>query len=218
MNIRQAKEITGGLGNPSKMPGYSYNLPTSHCPTGKYLRKVKESVCYSCYACKGRYRFKNVQNALSRRLAAIRYPEWVDAMSFLITHYCAKVPYFRFHDSGDLQDKAHLERILEVCNNCKDIHFWLPTLEHNTVYFTFADKEIPDNLNIRLSTAMVNDAPLDNVMEFVTRKGASSSSVASDISIYPKTIICPATMNHTDCGACRRCWDSDFKHVIYMKH
>jgi hypothetical protein len=77
---KQAREITGGLSKPSKMPGPAHNLPAQACKTGAKLVKVPGSVCAGCYALKGRYRFKNVQAALNRRLQAFEDPRWVDAM------------------------------------------------------------------------------------------------------------------------------------------
>jgi len=31
MKLKDAKEITGGLSNPSKMPGKAYSIPASRC-------------------------------------------------------------------------------------------------------------------------------------------------------------------------------------------
>ena len=42
---KEAKEITGGLSKPSKMPGPAYNLPAVNCITGAKLVKVPGSVC-----------------------------------------------------------------------------------------------------------------------------------------------------------------------------
>ena len=56
---KQAREITGGLSKPSKMPGPAHNLPAQACKTGAKLVNVPGSVCAGCYALKGRYRFKN---------------------------------------------------------------------------------------------------------------------------------------------------------------
>ena len=38
---------------------------------------VKGSVCYDCYALKGCYVFKVVQDAQYRRLEALQHPDWV---------------------------------------------------------------------------------------------------------------------------------------------
>ena len=50
MKVKDAKEITGSLTRTSKMPGLSYSLPAWECKTGSKLRKIKGSVCASCYA------------------------------------------------------------------------------------------------------------------------------------------------------------------------
>jgi hypothetical protein len=71
MNAQQRKLITGGLSKPSKMPGYSYNLPAIHCKTGSKLAQIPGTTCHGCYALKGRYRFPNVMDAMMRRLASI---------------------------------------------------------------------------------------------------------------------------------------------------
>ena len=72
---KEAREITGGLSKPSKMPGPAHNLPAVACKTGAKLAQVPGSVCAGCYALKGRYRFNNVQAALQRRLKALEHPQ-----------------------------------------------------------------------------------------------------------------------------------------------
>ena len=62
MRIEKAKEITGSLSKPSKMPGHAYGLPAKECKTGGKLQNVKGSTCYGCYALKGCYVFKVVQD------------------------------------------------------------------------------------------------------------------------------------------------------------
>ena len=78
MNTKKALEIIGGsLSKPSKMPGWSIGLPAKECKTGAKLQQVKGSVCFDCYAMKGCYVFKVVQDAQYRRLRAIKDPQWV---------------------------------------------------------------------------------------------------------------------------------------------
>jgi len=71
MNKKEAIKITGGLSKPSKMPGPAFNLPAQACITGSKLVKIPGSVCSGCYALKGRYRFPNVKEALTRRLEGL---------------------------------------------------------------------------------------------------------------------------------------------------
>ena len=73
MKTQEAWDLVGGLSKPSKMPGWAYGLPAKECKTGSKLRLVKDSVCYNCYALKGCYVFKVVQEAQYRRLASIKH-------------------------------------------------------------------------------------------------------------------------------------------------
>ena len=113
MNTKEAWALVGGLSKPSKMPGWSIGIPAKECKTGKKLRQIKNSVCEGCYALKGCYVFKVVQEAQYKRLEAIQHPDWVLAMATLINS--KKPDVFRWHDSGDVQDVQHLEKIFEVC-------------------------------------------------------------------------------------------------------
>ena len=99
MNKKEAKEITGGLSAPGKMPEGSYNLPARACQTGAKLRQIPGTPCYGCYAFKGRYNFPNVKDALTRRLESLDHPQWVEAMATLVKGK----KHFRWHDSGDIQ-------------------------------------------------------------------------------------------------------------------
>ena len=159
MNLKEAKQITGGLSSPSKMPGYAYNLPAWECVTGVKLQAVAGSVCAGCYAMKGRYRFKNVKDALNRRLNSLPHPQWVEAMTVLVSHYSRAVPFFRWHDSGDLQGADHLKNIFEVCNATKQVQHWMPTREAKLL--TYLQPEVvPKNLIIRVSSHMIDQRPV----------------------------------------------------------
>jgi hypothetical protein len=128
MKTSEAWKLVGGLSKPSKMPGWSIGIPAKECKTGGKLQKVKGSVCYDCYALKGCYVFKVVQDAQYRRLAAIQSPRWVQAMATLINS--KKPDVFRWHDSGDVQDEAHLNKIYEVCRLTPTKKHWMPTRKH----------------------------------------------------------------------------------------
>jgi hypothetical protein len=128
MKTNEALKIIGGsLSKPSKMPGWSIGLPAKECKTGGKLQKVPGSVCYDCYALKGCYVFKVVQDAQYRRLAAIKSPDWVQAMAHLINS--KKPDVFRWHDSGDVQDLEHLKKIYKVCQLTPGKRHWMPTRE-----------------------------------------------------------------------------------------
>ena len=195
---KEAKKITGGLSAPSKMPGPAYNLPAQACISGSKLVKIPGSVCHGCYALKGRYRFKNVKDALSRRLASIMDPRWIEAMVVLID----KEPFFRWHDSGDLQSVQHLKNIFEVCNRTPGTQHWLPTREVKFLPLNF--DAIPKNLIIRLSGHKIDKA------------AASFWPWTSTVVTAGRT--CPAPDQNNECKDCRACWSRDTANVAYGKH
>ena len=196
---KEAKEITGGLSAPSKMPGSSYNLPAVKCITGSKLVNVPGSVCHGCYALKGRYRFNNVKAALARRLASLGHPAWIKAMTILIKGQAVH----RWHDSGDLQSVEHLKAIFEVCKNTAETRHWLPTREAR--FLRLMDPEvIPKNLIIRFSSHMVDQGPV------------TWWPWTSTVSTTTKT--CPAKDQGNECKSCRACWNRSVSNVTYPKH
>jgi hypothetical protein len=151
MKSNEALKLVGGLSKPSKMPGWAYGIPAKECKTGKKLQNVEGSTCYNCYALKGCYVFKVVQEAQYRRLGSIKHPYWVRAMTHLLQSKKSK--YFRWHDSGDVQDLKHLAKIFKVASLTPDVKHWMPTREAWVKpYLQYA----PDNLVIRFSMPMVD--------------------------------------------------------------
>ena len=156
MQTKDALKIIGGsLSKPSKMPGWSIGLPAKECKTGGKLQKVPGSVCFDCYALKGCYVFKVVQDAQYRRLAAIKSPDWVQAMAHLINS--KKPDVFRWHDSGDVQDLDHLQKIYKVCQLTPGKRHWMPTRE---AWIKDHLQDKPNNLVIRFSAPMVTSGRL----------------------------------------------------------
>ena len=196
---KEAKEITGGLSKPSKMPGPAYNLPATECKTGVKLQAVPGSVCAGCYALKGRYRFSNVRQALARRLESLKHPRWVEAMIALIKDE----PHFRWHDSGDLQSVTHLSNILKVCKATPETWHWMPTREAGLLK-VINPAAIPTNLIIRMSSHMIDQGPVT----FWPWTSTVSSS----------TKTCPALDQGNSCKDCRACWDRSVSNVTYPKH
>ena len=198
---KEAREITGGLSAPNKMPGPSINLPAWNCVTGVKLQAVKNSVCAGCYAMKGRYRFPNVREAMDRRLQALTDPRWVDAMVTLIKDQ----PWFRWHDSGDIQSPEHLKNIFEVCKRTPETKHWMPTREAK--FLTLIDPDVvPENLIIRRSSHMINQGPVN------------SWPWTSTVSTKPEDRTCPAPDQGNECGSCRACWSRETANICYGKH
>jgi len=199
MKTSEAWTLVGGLSKPSKMPGWSIGIPAKECKTGAKLRLIPDSVCEGCYALKGCYVFKVVQEAQYKRLKAIAHPQWVEAMATLINS--KKPDVFRWHDSGDVQDVDHLEKIFEVCKLTPTKRHWMPTRE---AWIKDHMHKAPANLVVRFSSPMIDQGPV--------KSWANTSTVST------KSRSCPAPDNNNECGSCRACWDPLVKNIEYGKH
>ena len=199
MNTAEAIKITHTLSKPSKMPGFSIGIPAKECKTGAKLRKIKGSVCYGCYALKGCYVFPDVQAAQYKRLKSIKKKKWIAAMAHQINS--KKVKFFRWHDSGDVQNLEHLNKIYEVCKLSPTVKHWMPTreawiLDHVT--------RAPDNLIIRFSMPMVDQV--------------AAGSWPNTSTVVTSGATCPAPAQGGKCMDCRACWTKSIKNIAYGKH
>ena len=209
--VKEAWSEVGGLSKPSKMPSFGYSLSAFKCKVGSKLRKVLMSTCADCYALKGRYTFPNVQEALDRRMDKLmNNPKWVDAMVFLILHYCTKTKVFRWHDSGDLQSVQHLVKIVNIAKRTPNVRHWLPTREVSIVQeYKKLFGDFPSNLVVRISATMINGLP----HKFHKH---SSTVVTNEDLVVDK--MCPSSKQGNKCLDCRMCWDSNVKDVAYLQH
>lgn len=209
MKLAHAIEYVGGLSAPSKMPCHGFSIPAKYCKTGQKLRDVAGSICSKCYALKGRYGFPNVQNALERRFAGLKNELWVQAMTIAIRG-TESSGFFRWHDSGDIQDLDHLDKIVQVARNLPEIKFWLPTREFSTVAaWKRRNGDLPSNLTIRLSALKINGAPPTTIAKLL---GLVTSGVTKS------GFNCPAPSQGNKCLSCRACWDKTVENVNYKLH
>jgi hypothetical protein len=201
MRIKEAKAITGSLTRTSKMPGLSYSLPAWECKTGSKLRNIKNSVCASCYALKGNYtRYPAIKAAQYVRLEALKDQRWIAAMVAQVI----RQKFFRWHDAGDIQSMEHLYKIFRVCELTPETSHWMPTREAQFLK-QVKSEEVPKNLIIRMSSHMVDQAP---VKFWPWTSTVTSGQDAS----------CPAPNQGNSCGDCRQCWDRSTPNVSYGKH
>jgi hypothetical protein len=215
----EASAIVGGLSSPGKMPCSSYSLPAAECGVGSRLRTAstpgRPTVCGDCYAMKNRYAFPETINAAYRRLRSLEHPRWVDAMVTLIGWRERNSNCFRWHDSGDLQSLAHLSRIVEVARRLPHVRFWLPTREALLVREWVAEHgELPPNLNVRLSAALVGHFPRQRASDGLTRSAVARRGQPVPAGVHD----CPARHNSGKCGDCRACWDPAVPVVAYPLH
>ena len=77
----------------------------------------------------------------------------------VISMVVKKTIFFRWHDSGDIQDLKHLAKIFEVAKRTPGIALWLPTREAQ-ILKRVKINEVPRNLVIRFSSHMVDQGPV----------------------------------------------------------
>jgi hypothetical protein len=205
--LKAAKAIAGSLGKPSKMPGLSYGISAKRCIVGAKLATIEGSVCHGCYALKANYSYPSVMKAHETRFEALRHPQWTEAMTFQIDK--SKTEFFRWHDACDLQNLQHLLNIVKIAEALPLVKFWIPTREKKIVnQFVDTFGAFPDNLNVRVSAAMIDgDVPA----------GFANTSTVHEAA-KAKGTTCEAYKHNNKCNDCRKCWDKSVANVSYKKH
>lgn len=222
MTIADAQSIAGTLGQTTKMPGRSYGLDAFRCIRGSELARVPGSTCEGCYARNGFYKtWTPAIVARQRRHDGLDHPRWTDAMVLLITHQCREDPWFRWHDSGDVQSMQHLANIVEVCRRTPNVRHWLPTREYGFVEeLIAAGVALPGNLVIRLSALMRDQratvpAKLKHLPTSTVHTGLVQVRVGRKRS---NSIACRAPERDGQCQSCRACWSLKVRNVSYHEH
>jgi hypothetical protein len=211
--MKELEESVGGLSDPSKMPGYAYGTPAKDCMVGSILRDIPKSVCSKCYARKGMYSFPVVRIAQERRLKIVltNLPRWQARMTkLLLRKYrksAKKDPFFRWHDSGDIQSVEHLTAIAKIAKMVRWVNFWLPTKEYGIIREWLRENgSFPSNLLVRVSNPMLGESR-------VSIPGTLSSTVGAN-----EGFSCEAYKRGGKCGPCRACWDPEILSVDYPLH
>ena len=220
MTKAAAERIAGTMGFAGKMPGTTYGIPAKACHTGGKLAQIPGTVCADCYALKGNYIYPSVEKSQETRLASIDSPHWENAMVMLLNWHMAKgvnrkgekidTKHHRWHDSGDIQSEAHLDKICNVARRTPKVNHWLPIKELKMLLsYVAKGNTIPGNLVIRVSGTNV-DGP-------ATKQWKHTSVVYTETS--PKGAHrCVAPDHDGHCGPCRACWSHDVAQTAYLKH
>ena len=211
MKLKELKEAVGSLSAPSKMPCSSYSIPAKECNVGSRLVSVENSTCSGCYALKGMYRFPNVERALYKRYNSLMEDTdlWEKNMTIFIDKYRkGDKNYFRWHDSGDLQNMNHLTAINNIALALPHVQFWLPTREIKIVRLWQKLYQFAPNLIVRISAHM-NDAQPNHKIT-----GYASGVIDKNQDLQGRK--CPAPNQNNECKDCRACWTEET--VLYHKH
>ena len=146
-------------------------------------------------------------------------------MALLINSKKSKV--FRWHDSGDVQDEAHLIKIFSVCKLTPETRHWLPTRE---AWIKNHLKDCPENLVIRFSAPMVDQAApaswpntstvtslhnSENCPAFRTDKTGTVHTLEAFDTMTKEN---KKDLDLGHCGSCRNCWSPEVKNVAYGQH
>jgi hypothetical protein len=216
--LPNAAAVIGPLSRTDKMPCHSWSIPAADCVTGSQMRRVPGSTCSRCYAHRNRYNFARTQASMRQRLKGLRRRQWARAMASLIWDTCES--HFRWFDSGDLQNEAHLRRICQVAERLPGVKFWLPTREYGFVLaFLRKGGRIPSNLIVRISAVMIDAAAPPLGLPTSTVHTAAPSNPLRILNSIPITShVCPAKKQGNKCGPCRACWDATVSNVSYPLH
>jgi hypothetical protein len=198
------------LSKAGKMPCESFSLPAQACKTGSKLAQVKGSVCHGCYALKGNYRFPSVKAPREHNLALLDDLESWQANMIMTIKVSNASGFFRWHDSGDVQNYPHLLAIINIARELPSIRFWLPTKEKAFLSQLKRDGvTMPDNLTIRLSMAMIDQAPSNSAWTLTSTVHQNSAPFGTE---------CAAYTQGGKCLTCRKCWDNSIDNISYPKH
>jgi hypothetical protein len=224
-----AERIIGDLSSASKMPGPTYNLPSSACPMGSRLSKIKGTTCFGCLAADtvewrkkmaeargvpfklNRFITPPVNHADRWRLIRLRHQRWVPAFVFVLrnrNHGCSE-PWFRWHSEGDIQSANHLLNILLVAEHTPWTNHWISTQEFKLVHGV----QSPPNIRLMVSAERVDGPPREDC-DYVSTVSTTDEPAHGGYR-------CPAGKDGGDyvCGPCRVCFipDPAVHHVDYRR-
>ena len=133
-------------------------------------------------------------------------------------------PYHRWFGGGDLQNVKMLRAIVRVAELTPEIFHWLPTRESAIVRQWLKEGgKRPSNLNIRISSTMVDDKP---VASATRADGINTSTVHTpgreyvghECPKYSEAHRAVYAKHRPNCASCRMCWDSSVPNVSDAFH
>ena len=194
------------LSNTSKLGVKSISLDANKCKTGGKLAKKKGTVCNGCYALKGCYVFPVVKNEMARRLEFFNSKNFIPIMVWLLQSQ--KKNYFRWFDSGDIQNVFMGLNILEICKQTPNIKHWIPSKEYKMWREILKIEKLPKNVCLRISSPNIDQAPLEGFN--------NTSTVHENKKAFG--LECIAYKQDGKCLECKACYNSKIKNISYPKH
>lgn len=203
------------LSQTSKMPCKSLSLPIEETCKGRYDTNgsIKE-ICESCYAGKGAYNWPNSVNLKAHNHTETRKHDFVPDM----INKLYKMPYFRWFDSGDIENEIMLEKIYQICLETPDTKHWIPTKSRELFdQYLWEMLEYLPNVKVRYSSPSKHGI-YDNIH--------GSVAISDKKELTKSMFLCKAKSvgfkkngkpNPKKCHNCRACWHND-KVVAYEFH
>lgn len=165
----------------------------------------------NCYACKGNWRFSNVQNALKGNLDAfMNDPEGLEKfITEWINNGDCIYRFFRWFSSGDIVNARFFEMMVRIAQNSPATKFLAFTKKFNIVNdYIKNGGTIPENLHIIFSgwgKAFKVENPYNLPVAYVELKNEEN-----DIPEY--AIPCVGS-----CKNCKSCWALHNGQAVYFK-
>ena len=200
----------------SKMPGSTFAVTVDKCNVGSKLALIPGSTCHKCYAADIEKRYPSAHQGWTNnylratKLIAVNPDQWSRAMAFQIERAAEKTgeAFHRWFDGGDIADLAMLRAIVATCRLTPKIKHWLPTREAGVVKAFLRESDLPPNLVVRISSTMIDDAPI---------AGHAHTSTVHKAKPYQGKA-CDARTRGNECGPCRACWNPKVPNISYPLH
>lgn len=144
----------------------------------------------TCYACNGRFRFKNVKQTLESN-----FEEWKsDPRKYMqsVIDACTNVRFFRWHSAGDIPDEFYLSMMYTIARMLKEVRFLAFTKKYDLVNSYISRFGKPDNLSIVLSAwgNMVPENPYNLPVAYVLLKSGEGED-----RIPARAVLCSGSCN-----------------------
>lgn len=205
------------LSKAGKMPCRSWSLQALETCKGAYdMNGEVVEACQGCYALKGNYRFSNVKKSRAHNLQDCKREEWVEDMVIELDND----RYFRWFDSGDIDNIRLARKILEVMKRTPWCNHWLPTRTYKFEAFRKILEEMNalPNVVVRYSSDSTEGEKKVYDRRGKEIKAKYTSSILKTYIESKGNHLCPSSQQEGKCLTCRACWSKDVKNVNYLLH